>query len=326
MTTTKAIRIAKTGGPEVMELVDVELGEPGPGEVLLRHEAIGLNFVETYHRSGLYPIDLPGFLGTEGAGVIEAVGPGVEGLTPGDRVAYGTGPRGSYAQARIMPANVLLKLPDSISTRQAAAMMLRGMTVAYLVTRTYRLKPGDTVLLHAAAGGLGLILGQWARHIGAHVIGTAGSEEKAALAKANGCEEVILYRSEDIVERVKAFTGGTGVHVAYDSVGKDTFMASLDSLRPLGMLVAFGNASGPPPAFDPLLLGSKGSLFLTRPSLFHYAADRADLETLAKALFDVVASGAVKIEINQTYPLSEIAQAHRDLESRKTTGSTVILP
>jgi len=326
MTTTKAIRIAKTGGPEVMELVDVELGEPGPGEVLLRHEAIGLNFVETYHRSGLYPIDLPGFLGTEGAGVIEAVGPGVEDLTPGDRVAYGTGPRGSYAQARIMPANVLLKLPDSISTRQAAAMMLRGMTVAYLVTRTYRLKPGDTVLLHAAAGGLGLILGQWARHIGAHVIGTAGSEDKAALAKANGCEEVILYRSEDIVERVKAFTGGTGVHVAYDSVGKDTFMASLDSLRPLGMLVAFGNASGPPPAFDPLLLGSKGSLFLTRPSLFHYAADRADLETLAKALFDVVASGAVKIEINQTYPLSEIAQAHRDLESRKTTGSTVILP
>ena len=286
----------------------------------------GSNFVETYHRSGLYPIDLPGFLGTEGAGVIEAVGPGVEGLTPGDRVAYGTGPRGSYAQARIMPANVLLKLPDSISTRQAAAMMLRGMTVAYLVTRTYRLKPGDTVLLHAAAGGLGLILGQWARHIGAHVIGTAGSEDKAALAKANGCEEVILYRSEDIVERVKAFTGGTGVHVAYDSVGKDTFMASLDSLRPLGMLVAFGNASGPPPAFDPLLLGSKGSLFLTRPSLFHYAADRADLEALAKALFDVVASGAVKIEINQTYPLSEIAQAHRDLESRKTTGSTVILP
>jgi NADPH2:quinone reductase len=225
-----------------------------------------------------------------------------------------------------MPANVLLKLPDSISTRQAAAMMLRGMTVAYLVTRTYRLKPGDTVLLHAAAGGLGLILGQWARHIGAHVIGTAGSEDKAALAKANGCEEVILYRSEDIVERVKAFTGGTGVHVAYDSVGKDTFMASLDSLRPLGMLVAFGNASGPPPAFDPLLLGSKGSLFLTRPSLFHYAADRADLEALAKALFDVVASGAVKIEINQTYPLSDIAQAHRDLESRKTTGSTVILP
>ena len=323
---TKAIRIAKTGGPEVMELVEVELDAPGPDEVLVRHDAIGLNFVEIYHRRGLYPLEFPSFLGTEGAGVIEAVGPGVEGFKPGDRVAYGTGPRGSYSEARIMPANLLLKLPDGISTRQAAAMMLRGMTVAYLVTRTYKLKPGDTVLLHAAAGGLGLILGQWAKHIGARVIGTAGSEEKAKLAKANGCEEVILYRTEDIVERVKAFTGGKGVHVAYDSVGKDTFMASLDSLRPIGMLVAFGNASGPPPAFDPLLLGSKGSLFLTRPSLVHHAAKRPDLEALAEALFDVVTTGAVNIEINQTYRLSDIAQAHRDLESRKTTGSTVILP
>jgi NADPH2:quinone reductase len=323
---TKAIRIAKTGGPEVMELVEVELDAPGPDEVLVRHDAIGLNFVEIYHRRGLYPLEFPSFLGTEGAGVIEAVGPGVEGFKPGDRVAYGTGPRGSYSEARIMPANVLLKLPDGISTRQAAAMMLRGMTVAYLVTRTYKLKPGDTVLVHAAAGGLGLILGQWAKYIGARVIGTAGSEEKAKLAKTNGCEEVILYRTEDIVERVKAFTGGKGVHVAYDSVGKDTFMASLDGLRPIGMLVAFGNASGPPPAFDPLLLGSKGSLFLTRPSLAHYAAKRPDLEALAEALFDVVTTGAVNIEVNQTYPLSDIAQAHRDLESRKTTGSTVILP
>jgi NADPH2:quinone reductase len=324
--TTKAIRLQKTGGPEVMELVEVPLGAPGPGEVLVRHDAIGLNFVEIYQRSGLYPLELPSGLGSEGAGVVETVGPGVKGLKAGDRVAYATSPRGSYSQARVMPADVLLKLPNAISTRQAAAMMLRGMTVAYLVTRTYPLKPGDTVLLHAAAGGVGLILSQWAKHIGARVIGTVGSADKAALAKAHGCDEVIFYRDESIVSRAKAFTGGKGVHVAYDSVGKDTFDASLDSLQPLGMLVSFGNASGPPPKFDPLLLGSKGSLFLTRPSLFHYAAERMDLEALAKALFDVVTSGAVKIEINQTYPLAEVAQAHRDLEARKTTGSTILLP
>ena len=324
--TTKAIRIASTGGPEVMELVDVTLADPGPGEVLVRHDAIGLNFVEIYHRSGLYPVTLPSGMGSEGAGVIEAVGPEVSGFKPGDRVAYATSPLGSYSQARVMPANVLVKLPDAIDTRQAAAMMLQGMTACYLVTRTYVVKPGDTILLHAAAGGVGLILSQWAKHIGARVIGTVGSEEKAALARALGCDEIILYRTEDIVSRVKELTGGKGVNVVYDSVGKDTFDASLDSLKPLGMLVSFGNASGPPPAFNPLLLGTKGSLFLTRPSLFHYAAERADLEALAKALFDVVSSGAVKIEIKQTYPLAEATTAHLDLEARRTTGSTILLP
>lgn len=325
-TTAKAIRITKTGGPEVMELVDVTLPDPGPGEVLVRHEAIGLNFVEIYHRTGLYPVKLPSGMGGEGAGVIEAVWPDVSTFKPGDRVAYATSPLGSYSEARVMPANVLVKLPDAIDTRRAAAMMLQGMTACYLVTRTYPVKAGDTILLHAAAGGVGLILSQWAKHIGARVIGTAGSEEKAALAKAHGCEEIILYRTEDIVSRVKDLTGGKGVNVAYDSVGKDTFNASLDSLKPLGMLVSFGNASGPPPPFDPLLLGTKGSLFLTRPSLFHYAADRADLEALAKALFDVVSSGAVKIEIKQTYPLADVAKAHEDLAARRTTGSTILLP
>ena len=324
--TVKAIRLNRTGGPEVMEFVDVPLGDPGPGEALVRHEAIGLNFVEIYYRSGLYPMEFPTGLGTEGAGIVEAVGPGVTALKPGDRVGYASGPRGSYAEARIMPADVLVKLPDAISTRQAAAMMLQGMTAAYLVKRTYPVKAGTTILLHAAAGGVGLILAQWAKHLGARVIGTAGSPEKAALAKAHGSDDVILYRDENIVSRVKGFTNGTGVHVVYDSVGKDTFEASLDSLRPLGMMVSFGNASGPAPAITPLTLGQKGSLFLTRPSLVHHCATRADLEDLSGALFEVVAKGAVKIEVNQTYPLAEAAQAHIDLAARRTTGSTILLP
>ncbi|HKJ75252.1 MAG TPA: quinone oxidoreductase, partial [Alphaproteobacteria bacterium] len=319
-------QISRTGGPEVMELVEKPLGAPGSGEVLVRHDAIGLNFVETYYRSGLYKAPLPTGLGSEAAGVIEAVGPDVTDLKPGDRVAYATGPLGAYAEARVMPTKTLVKLPDGIETRQAAAMMLQGMTACYLLTRTYKVKPGDTILLHAAAGGVGLIASQWAKHLGARVIGTVGSEEKAALAHAHGCDEIILYREEDIVPRVKELTGGKGVTVVYDSVGKDTFDASLDSLKPLGMLVSFGNASGPPPPFDPLLLGTKGSLFLTRPSLFHYCADRADLEAIAKALFDVVGSGAVKIEVKQTYPLEDVATAHADLEARRTTGSTILQP
>ncbi len=282
--TTKAIRLDKAGGPEVMALVDVPLADPGPGEVLVRHEAIGLNFVEIYYRSGLYPLTFPSGLGSEAAGVIEAVGPDVSTFKPGDRVAYATSAPGAYAQARVMSAHSLLKLPEGISTRQAAAMMLQGMTVCYLVTRTFPVKSGDTILLHAAAGGVGLILSQWARHIGARVIGTVGSEEKAALARAHGCDEIILYRNEDITARVKELTDGKGVNVVYDSVGKDTFEASLDSLKPLGMMVSFGNASGPPPAISPALLGTKGSLFLTRPSLFHYCATRPDLEAIAKAL------------------------------------------
>ncbi len=324
---TRAIRIHEPGGPEALRWEEVEVGEPGDGQVRLAHNAVGLNYIDIYHRTGLYPLpELPVTIGLEAAGTVEAVGPGVGELSPGDRVAYASPPVGAYAQARLMPADRVVKLPDGISDTQAAGMMLQGMTVHYLIRRTYRVQPGDTVLLHAAAGGIGLIACQWLKHLGATVIGTVGSEEKAALARAHGCDHTILYNREGVSERVRELTGGDGVPVVYDSVGKDTFEGSLDSLAPLGMLVSFGNASGPVPPFEPGILAAKGSLFFTRPTLMTYTAKREDLVAAAEELFAVVASGAVKIEVNQTYPLAEAAQAHRDLEARKTTGSTVLLP
>ncbi len=324
---TKAVRIHNPGGPEALVYEDVEVGTPGPGEVLLEQGACGLNYIDVYHRSGLYPLPaLPAVIGMEGAGKVLAVGEGVEALKPGDRVAYADVPPGAYAAQRLMPWHRLVKLPDSIDDQQAAAMMLQGMTVEYLIRRTYQVQPGDTVLFHAAAGGVGLIACQWLNHLGVTVIGTVGSEEKAALAKANGCHHTINYREEDFTARVKEITEGAGVPVVYDSIGKDTFEGSLDCLRPRGLMVTFGNASGPVEAFNPGILGQKGSLYLTRPSLMVYNAKREDLEASAAALFDVVTAGKVKIAVNQTYPLSETAQAHRDLEARKTTGSTVLLP
>jgi NADPH2:quinone reductase len=321
-----AIRIHKTGGPDVLTWEDVEVGEPAAGQVLLRQTAIGLNYIDTYHRSGLYPVSLPSGIGLEGAAIVEKLGPGVSDFKIGDRVAYASAPIGAYAELRLYPAERLVKIRAGISDRQAAGMMLRGMTVEYLIRRTYAAKPGQSVLFHAAAGGVGLIATQWLKHLGVTVIGTAGSPEKMALAKAHGCAHVIDYRKEDVAKRVRELTGGKGVPVVYDSVGKDTFQGSLDSLAPRGMFVSFGNASGPVPAFEPAILAAKGSLFLTRPSLIHYTTTRADLLESANALFEVVTKGAVKIEVNQTHPLRDAAQAHRDLEARKTTGSTVLLP
>jgi NADPH2:quinone reductase len=321
-----AIRLHETGGPDKLQWEEVEVGEPGQGEILLRQTAVGLNFIDVYHRTGLYKVPLPSGIGSEGAGVVEKVGPGVTEIKVGDRVAYASGPLGSYAEARLYPAERAIKLPEGISDRQAGAMMLQGMTAEYLVRRTYPVKAGQTVLLHAAAGGVGLIAGQWLKHIGATVIGTAGGPEKMALAKAHGCDHVIDYHKEDVAKRVREITGGKGVPVAYDSVGKDTFQATLDSLSPRGMFVSFGNSSGPVPAFEPIVLAGKGSLYITRPTLMAYVATRQELVESAQALFDVVRKGAVKIEINQTHPLKDAAQAHRDLEARKTTGSTVLLP
>jgi NADPH2:quinone reductase len=324
---THAIRIHETGGPEVLTWDSVELGAPGPGEVRLEQSAVGLNYIDVYHRTGLYPMpSLPTAIGMEAAGQVESVGEGVNDLKPGDRVAYAAPPVGAYAEARVMPADRLVKLPDGISDLQAAAMMLQGMTVQYLIRRTFRVNKGDTVLFHAAAGGVGLIACQWLKHLGATVIGTVGSEEKAELAQAHGCDHPVNYRTEDFVKTVREITDGAGVPVVYDSVGKDTFEGSLDCLAPLGMFVGFGNASGPVPPFNMGVLAQKGSLFVTRPTLMTYTAKRADLLASANELFDVVLSEAVKIEINQTYPLAQTAQAHRDLEARKTTGSTVLLP
>jgi len=323
---SKAIRLYETGGPEVMRWEDVAIGLPGPGEVHLRQSAVGLNFIDIYHRSGLYP--LPGFpatIGMEGAGVVVATGENVEGLSPGDRVAYAGLPPGAYAEERLMPAHRLVRLPDAISDQQASGIMLQGMTAQYLLRSTFHIKPGDTILFHAAAGGVGLIACQWAKALGATVIGTVGSVEKAELAKAHGCDFPLLYREEDWVARVMEITDGEGVPVVYDSVGAETFMKSLDCLRPLGLLACFGQASGPVAAFDPAVLAAKGSLFLTRPTLMTYTADRDDLLASAADLFAVVESGDVEIAVNQTYPLSEAAQAHRDLEARKTTGSTVLI-
>lgn len=323
---TKAIRIHETGGPEVMRWEDVEIPAPGAGEARIRHTAIGLNFVDTYQRSGLYPAPLPMILGNEGAGIVEAVGPGVADIKPGDRVAYGNAPVGAYAEARIVPADRLVKLPQAITDRQAASMMLKGLTAQYLLRTTYRVKKGDTVLFHAAAGGVGLIFGQWAKHIGATVIGTAGSAEKAKLARAHGYDHVILYREKNFVDEVKKITGGAGLPVVYDGVGKDTFLPSLDCLQPRGLMVSFGNASGAIPPFDIGMLARKGSLYLTRPSLGTYVARRDDLVAAASDLFDVVTAGVIDIKVNQTYALRDAAKAHADLEARKTTGSTVLVP
>jgi NADPH2:quinone reductase len=322
----KAIRINKNGGPEVLEYVDVEVGEPGPGEARVRHHAIGVNFIDVYFRTGLYPMPLPSGLGQEGAGVVEAVGEGVSHVRPGDRVAYAGRPNGAYSELRVMPADILVKLPDAISFETGAAMMLQGLTVQYLFRRTYPIKAGETILFHAAAGGVGLIACQWARALGVNLIGTVGSKEKAELAKAHGAAHVINYNTEDIVQRVLDITNGDKVPVVYDSVGKDTFTRSLDCLRPLGLMVSFGNSSGAVPPFSLSELASRGSLYITRPTLGHYAARREDLEAMAADLFQMVASGKIKIDVNQKVRLADAAQAHIALEARKTTGSTILLP
>ncbi|MBL8583324.1 MAG: quinone oxidoreductase [Rhizobiaceae bacterium] len=324
---SKAIRIHATGGPEVLKYEDVEVGAPGPGQVLVRHTAIGLNFIDAYFRSGLYqaPSGLPLIPGHEAAGVVVAVGPDVAWPKPGDRVAY-NGVIGAYSSERLIAADKLVAIPAGIADEQAAAMMLKGMTAEFLLLRTFKVKPGDTVLFHAAAGGVGTIFGQWAKHLGATVIGTASSAEKIALAKAQGFDHVINYREKNFVAEVREITGGAMCDVVYDSVGKDTFPGSLDCLKPLGMFVSFGQSSGPIPPFSISILAQKGSLFATRPTLFSYIARREQLEASAKALFDVVASGTVKIEVNQKYALADAAQAHADLEARKTTGSTVLIP
>lgn len=321
----KAIRFHTVGGPEVLKFEDVEVPPPGPGEARVRHAACGINFIDTYQRSGLYKLPLPTIAGNEAAGVVEAVGEGVTLVRPGDRVAYAMGP-GACSEVRNITADRLCLLPAEISFEQAAAMMLKGMTVQYLIRRTYRVQAGDAVLFHAAAGGVGLIACQWLKAIGAFVIATAGSDEKCALAVQHGADHCINYRSENFTERVRELTNGKGVAVVYDSVGRDTFAGSLDCLRPLGMMVSFGNASGPAPAFEPGLLAQKGSLFFTRPTLVTYTASRADLEATSAELFQVVGAGTVKIEIAQRYPLADTAAAHRDLESRRSTGSSIAIP
>jgi NADPH2:quinone reductase len=322
----KAIKISKTGGPEVMEYVDVEVGAPGPSQARVRHAACGLNYIDVYFRDGTYAQPLPAGLGMEGAGVVEAVGEGVTHIKEGDRVAYAARPPGAYAEVRVMAAAGLVKLPESIAFDTAAAMMLQGMTVQYLFRQTFPLRGGETILFHAAAGGVGLIACQWARALGVTMIGTVGSDEKAALAKAHGCTHTINYNKENFVERVKELTNGAGVPVVYDSIGKDTFIGSLDCLAPLGMMVSFGSASGPVPPFTLNELASRGSLFVTRPTLFTYAAKRDALDTMAAELFGMVEGGKIKIDINQRYALRDVAQAHRDLEARKTTGSTILIP
>lgn len=324
---TKAIRIYENGGPEVMRWEEFDPGKPEPGEALVRHEAVGLNYIDVYHRSGLYPLPaLPATPGMEGAGIVEEIGAKVTEVAVGDRVAYAGLPPGAYARVRRIPAHRLVKLPDNITFDQGAAMMLQGMTARYLLRGCYAVKKGDTILIHAAAGGVGSIVCQWARHIGATVIGTVGSEQKAAIARANGCDHPIIYTAEDFAVRTRDITDGAGVDVVYDSVGQTTFMQSLDCLRPMGMMVSFGQSSGPVPPVDLGWLAARGSLFITRPSLMAYTADRKDLVDHAEDLFEVVQNGAVKIEIKQTYPLAEAARAHEDLEGRKTTGSTILIP
>ena len=318
-----AIRVHQPGGPEVLQWEQVEVGDPGPGQVRLRQEAAGLNYIDVYHRTGLYPQALPFTPGTEGAGIVEAVGAGVTELKPGDRVAY-AGPVGGYAEERLIDADRLVKLPDHVSTEHAAAMMLQGMTAHMLLRSVYAVRPGDTILVHAAAGGVGLIMCQWAAALGATVIGTVSSEEKAELARAHGCEHPIIYTTQDFVAEVESITNGGKLPVVYDSVGRDTFLRSLDCLAPRGMMVSFGNASGPVDPISPLLLAQKGSLFLTRPTLFHYIAAREELERSAGELFDMVSGGKIRVEIRQRYPLREAAEAHRALEARETSGSTVL--
>lgn len=322
----KAIRYDQPGGPDVMKWVDVDVGAPNAGEVRIRQHAVGLNYIDVYFRTGLYPQSLPGGLGMEAAGEVTAVGDGVTAFKAGDRVAYVGQPPGAYAQERVMPAERVVKLPDGISYDDAASVMLQGLTAHYLLRRTYPVKAGDTILIHAAAGGVGLLVCQWAKALGATVIGTVGSDEKAELAKAHGCDHPIVYTRENFTQRVKAITNGAGVPVVYDSIGKDTYVGSLDSLAPLGYFVSFGNASGPLPPIDSKEFSSRGSLFFTRPTLFSYIAKRADLDAAAAELFDVILSGKVKTSINQRYPLAEVGRAHADLEARKTTGSTILVP
>jgi NADPH2:quinone reductase len=324
---TRAIIIDQYGGPEVLHWKDVPLGVAGPGEALVRHSAVGLNFIDTYQRRGLYPLpSLPSGIGSEAAGRVEAVGPGVNEVTVGDRVAYAGGPTGAYSEARVIPVHRLVKLPEGISDPQAAAMMLKGMTAEYLLRRTFAVKPGDTILFHAAAGGVGMIACQWAKRLGATVIGTVGSRKKAAIAAAHGCDHVIVTDEEDFVARVREITRGEGVPVVYDSVGKDTFLRSLDCLKSRGMMVSFGQSSGMVPPLEITILSTKGSLFLTRPTLMHYTAKREELVSSASALFDAVLHDGVKIEIGRTYALQDASKAHADLEARKTTGSTVLIP
>lgn len=322
----KAIRLHRTGGPESLVLEEFDPGPPGPGEVTVRHTAIGLNYIDVYDRIGLYPMPLPGGLGREAAGSVAVVGRRVKGFKPGDRVAYVLGQPGSYADLRNVPADRLVKVPRGVGDEQAAALMLKGLTAHYLLRRTCKVRRGDWILVHAAAGGVGLLLCQWARALGARVIGVVGSEQKAALAKRNGCRHVLLSGRGPLAPEVRRLTRGAGVSVVYDSVGQDTFMDSLDCLAPLGMMVSYGNASGPPPAVSPLELAKRGSLFLTRPSLFAYISRRADLESAARELFRMVSSGKLKLRIGQRYALADAADAHRDLEARRTTGSTVLLP
>ncbi len=323
----KAIRINEPGGPEVLRYEDVEVPAPGPGEALVRHSAVGLNYIDIYLRSGVYPLpSYPAGLGFEAAGTVEAIGEGVTEVKPGDRVAYAGAPIGAYAQARVMPAHRLIVIPQSIDFETGAAMMLQGMTVEYLIRRTYEVKPGDKVLFHAAAGGVGLIACQWLSDIGATVIGTVGSEEKATLAKDHGCHHTINYREENFTDQVKELTNGTGVDVVYDSIGADTWVGSLDCLRPRGMMVTYGNSSGVIKDVDLGILSQKGSLYVSRPTLFSYTDTRQDLELSAGRLIDMIVSDKVKIRVNQRYALADVAQAHIDLEARKTTGSTVLLP
>ena len=321
-----AIRIHATGGPEVMAFEEVTLGAPGPGQARVRHTAIGVNFIDTYHRGGLYPLTMPSGLGNEAAGVVEAVGPDVDWIKAGDRVGSGTGPLGAYSTERVVPADRLVKLPDYIDDRTAAAIMLKGLTVQYLLRQTYPLKGGETIVFHAAAGGVGLIACQWARALGVTMIGTVGSDEKAALAREHGCAHTIVYTRENFVERVKEITGGKGVPVVYDGIGKDTFPASLDCLAPRGMFVSYGNASGPVAAFNLGMLAQKGSLYATRPTLVNYATDRHSLNAMANELFGMVKAGKIKADVRQTFPLRDAAEAHRALQARQTTGSTVLLP
>ena len=320
----KVVRFHETGGPEVMRWEDVEVGEPGEGQARVRHTAVGVNFLDVYHRSGLYPLPLPSGLGCEAAGVVEAVGPGVTVVRPGDRVAYAGGPPGSYSEERVLPASILVPIPDGVADQTSAAVMLKGMTSQYLIRRTYQVKAGETVLFHAAAGGVGLIACQWMKALGATVIGTVGSEEKAAVARAHGCDHVIVSTREDIAKRVREITGGAGVPVVYDSVGKDTFLASLDCLKPLGLLVSFGNSSGKVTPFDIGILSQKGSLYLNRPTLATFTATRADLEATANEVFEVIKEGKVKVEVRHTYPLADAERVHRDLEGRRTVGSIVM--
>lgn len=322
----KAIRIHETGGPEVMKLDDVDLPDPAPGFAQVRHTAIGLNFIDTYHRSGLYPVPLPSGLGLEAAGVVTAIGEGVSDLTIGDRVAYGSGPLGAYSEAQNCFAAGLIKLPDTIKDDEAAALMMKGLTTRYLFKETYKLKKGDTCLFHAAAGGVGLVACQWAKDLGVTLIGTVSSEEKADLVRAHGCDHVINYTTENVVERVMDITNGAKVPVVYDGVGKDTFEMSLDCLQPRGLLASFGNASGPVNGVDLSILASKGSLYVTRPTMVHYMLTPEEREAATSDLFDIVARGAVKVDINQRYALSDVAQSHIDLQARKTTGATIIEP